>query len=255
MYVIVIDETDPSKRERQLVKVTEDDQTIGDFLSNLMNEKCSSIWVSKEGLPAKNDGTDITDPNTPMTVIVDLFKCNYLHVMKDTDTQKSTPCPEKTNAFQIMMTARRRYDKFPEERKPVNAKDRLYNDVLKLMFGKKYGFTPVQVETVGKRVVSTLTDTLWYIDPFHDKLLSRGIHIPKIFSDLKGYYNWRSQKKKTPVITSVCLKEHIDIMSDVLMYPWFLNSQMPELRKSWTEIFDKVLHILRGPETKNSFTS
>ena len=72
--------------------------------------------ISKEGLPAKKDGTDITDSNTPMTVIVDLFKCNYLHVMKDTDTQKSTSCPEKTNAFQIMMTARRRYDKFPEER-------------------------------------------------------------------------------------------------------------------------------------------
>ncbi|CAG2217413.1 unnamed protein product [Mytilus edulis] len=203
----------------------------------------------------QKDGTDVTDSNTPMTVIVDLFKCNYLHVMKDTDTQKSTPCPEKTNAFQIMMTARRRYDKFPEERKPVNAKDRLYNDVLKLMFGKKYGFTPVQVETVGKRVVSTLTDTLWYIDPFHDKLLGRGIHIPKIFSDLKGYYDWRSQKKKTPVITSACLKEHIDIMSDVLMYPWFLNSQMSELRKSWTEMIESLMKYYRFLEDQKQRTA
>ena len=43
MYVVV-DKTDQQKREKQLVKVAETEQTIGYFLSNRCQEKVGVYW-------------------------------------------------------------------------------------------------------------------------------------------------------------------------------------------------------------------
>jgi hypothetical protein len=49
-------------------------------------------------------------------------------------------------------------------------------------------------------VVSTLTEGLWYLDPFLDRFKSRGIHIPDPLKPLTGYRDWKAQKKKTPQV-------------------------------------------------------
>lgn len=54
MYVVV-DKTDQQKREKQLVKVAETEQTIGYFLSNRCQEKVGSILVFRE---TKIDGIE-----------------------------------------------------------------------------------------------------------------------------------------------------------------------------------------------------
>lgn len=126
-------------------------------------------------------------------------------------------------------------------RKPVNAKDRLYNDVRKVMIDQKAGFTPMQVNSVGRNILTTLSNTLWYINPHLDKLGTRGIICPEIFSHLQGYHDWKTQKKKEPVISAEVLKFHIDGMTDILMYPWFLSSQMSEFRKACTNLTEALI--------------
>jgi hypothetical protein len=121
-------------------------------------------------------------------------------------------------------------------RKPVNAKDRLFNDVRKVMIDQKAGFTPMQVKSVGINILTTLSNTLWYIYPHLEKLEARGVICPEMSSHLQGYYDWKTQKKKEPVISAEVLKSHIDGMTDILMYPWCLSSQMSTFRKACTSL-------------------
>ena len=83
---------------------------------------------------------------------------------------------------------------------PSHAKQALWNRLLEIFQERGFGFTRMQLETVGNKVVSTLTDTLWYLDPHHEKLKSRAISIPQMFSKFTGYYDWKRQKKKAPIV-------------------------------------------------------
>jgi hypothetical protein len=57
-------------------------------------------------------------------------------------------------------------------------------------------FTRVQLDTVGKSVVQTLTNALWYIDPHVQKLFSRGIQLPALFAEFQGFNDWKAKKQK-----------------------------------------------------------
>lgn len=64
----------------------------------------------------------------------------------------------------------------------------------------KWGFTSQQVSSLGTHVVSTLTEALWFLDPFWERLKSRGINVPKPLSPMTGYRDLKSQKKKIPQV-------------------------------------------------------
>lgn len=63
------------------------------------------------------------------------------------------------------------------------------------------GFTTAQVDTVGSKIVNTISEVLWYIDPFHERLRERKCPIPKPFSTLHNYKDWRKQHKKEPRVS------------------------------------------------------
>ncbi|KAH3727571.1 hypothetical protein DPMN_053510 [Dreissena polymorpha] len=48
-------------------------------------------------------------------------------------------------------------------------------------------------------IVSTLAETLWYLDPHWEKLKARSINYPE-FEKLSGFNDWRSQKRKEPKV-------------------------------------------------------
>ena len=62
------------------------------------------------------------------------------------------------------------------------------------------GFTPIQVESTRAAIVRILPNALWFIDPHHEKLRSRGVVIPEMFSLFIGYNDWKAQKKKAPTV-------------------------------------------------------
>ena len=49
-------------------------------------------------------------------------------------------------------------------------------------------------------MVSTITNCLWYLDPFLERLEARSITVPKLFKGLTGYRELKKQKKKIPQV-------------------------------------------------------
>lgn len=86
-------------------------------------------------------------------------------------------------------------------RNEVTAKDQLYNNIIAMLTNSGIGFTSNQAETVGKHVVTTLADALWYLDPHREKIEKRSIVlIPKMFKPMMGCRNLKQQHKKTPEV-------------------------------------------------------
>ena len=51
------------------------------------------------------------------------------------------------------------------------------NKLLDLLEEMKIGWTPDAVDSIGERFVKQLTNTLWYLDFYHQKFSSRSIHL------------------------------------------------------------------------------
>lgn len=85
-------------------------------------------------------------------------------------------------------------------RDETSDKDKLHNKVLELLTSMKCGFQAAQVDTLGKKVVSTITTVLWYLDPHQEKLAARGITMPDALAGCSGFYQWQKQHKKKPMV-------------------------------------------------------
>lgn len=81
-----------------------------------------------------------------------------------------------------------------------NQKDRLFNHTVGLFKKNKWGFTNQTAETTGKLVIETITNTMWYLDPFWERLNSRSVSVPDCLRPLTGYREFRKQKKKLPKV-------------------------------------------------------
>ena len=81
-----------------------------------------------------------------------------------------------------------------------------------------------------------------YLDPHHQHLASRGIHLLKEVGALQGYNDWRKKKIKEPRITSSRLDQHIQSFSRNLSTLWLTKSEYAEFL-SLTEGITKAMHI------------
>jgi hypothetical protein len=113
-----VDETDGKDlRRKELIKINTS-QTIGDVLSAHVDEKCCDLWVSKDDTKRKEEGTVVSDFTTPIHVIVNVFKC----FCRQKSKQGKEQCENLPDAFDFLMNARKKYDKFPDERYVVVGK-------------------------------------------------------------------------------------------------------------------------------------
>lgn len=83
-------------------------------------------------------------------------------------------------------------------REELHSKDRLYNALLQTMRQMGVGFKVNQIEKdgIGYEVVDALWGALWYLDPYWSKLERRSIRIPRPFSELQNYRDFKSQHRK-----------------------------------------------------------
>ncbi|XP_062578980.1 uncharacterized protein LOC134240890 [Saccostrea cucullata] len=91
-----------------------------------------------------------------------------------------------------------------------------------------FWFTNHQVDSVGNHIVSTLIQTLWYLDPFQ----KRGFQLSKLIKDLSGYRDLKVQHKKNPKVSSTDLTENAQKLLSLLTIPWMMNPQFKKLYKS-----------------------
>ena len=79
----------------------------------------------------------------------------------------------------------------------------MYNKLLDLLKKLEYGFRTAQIDTIGKRILTTVTEALWYLDPQWELLSSRSIKMPDLFQELRGFNDWHAQKKKKPKVSDL----------------------------------------------------
>ena len=104
----------------------------------------------------------------------------------------------------------------------------------------KVGWAPDSLQSIGEKFVNTISAALWYLDSHHQRLASRGIHLPKEVGALQGY-DWRKKKMKEPRISSSGLDGHIQSLSRTLSQPWLAKREYTELR-SLTEGITDAMH-------------
>lgn len=89
---------------------------------------------------------------------------------------------------------------YVDNREENTEKDRLFNNVIESLKKRKVGFSSHQIENIGRDVVNTITNTMWFLDPFIDKLKDRSVNIPAMFKELTGYRNIKKQHQKAPQV-------------------------------------------------------
>lgn len=92
---------------------------------------------------------------------------------------------------------------FSISRPESTGKDKMYNKVLEMFTTLKCGFQAGQVETLGKKVITVVTNIFWYLDPLLDKFAARGIPLPTVLQQFSGLYEWKKQHKKQPRVNNL----------------------------------------------------
>lgn len=72
----------------------------------------------------------------------------------------------------------------------------MFNDLIDELHGV-IAFRAQQLE-MGSNLITTLSDVLWYMDPFHRKFSERSLQVPKFFQKFSGYRDWKKQHKMEP---------------------------------------------------------
>ena len=150
------------------------------------------------------------------------------------------------NAFEVMMQSQRRICR-PSLPDPVverTKKDKLFNDLLRLVEQKGLKFSPGQLES-GKSYLTTVSSALWYVDGHHSTLSSRGCDIPELFKPFKGYNTpelSKHRKRKHNNLNADKLAAHVASLFDALLLAW-LN--VPEWL-SFKEATEKLARALDG---------
>ena len=88
----------------------------------------------------------------------------------------------------------------------------------------------------GVNFIGKLAQTLWYLDPHHDKFANRGIHLPDRFSAYKGYNDYKKKKEKEPRLSADGLQQHIEQLSGILMQPWISSKRFDVIRADVGEL-------------------
>ena len=115
----------------------------------------------------------------------------------------------------------------------LHGDQKVRNLVIDMLEEVKAGWAPDSVDTIGENFVRQLSNTLWYLDPHHEKFLSRSIHLPSELDKFQGFNDWRRKKIKQPTLSSADLDCHIQDLSGILSQPWISKVNIPVLNLLW----------------------
>ncbi|KAI0225284.1 hypothetical protein LSAT2_023860, partial [Lamellibrachia satsuma] len=101
----------------------------------------------------------------------------------------------------------------------------MFNALLCTFEKLNVGFRDDQVDTLGKRVVDTVFDALWYLDRHRQMFKDRGICLGDTFTALSDYVNYEKAHKRCPKMYAEMLKEHVDNLSELLLHMWSVHHQ------------------------------
>ena len=114
----------------------------------------------------------------------------------------------------------------------LTKKDELWNQIVMWMEDKGCAVRRDLLDTTGKRIVSNLTDALWYASSYHNMFRERGFPIPQtdvftLFAKSKDAQNFKAKKMKVRQQLLVCMAWQIDWLAHAGASALCRNSAKP----------------------------
>ncbi|XP_062620762.1 uncharacterized protein LOC134282380 [Saccostrea cucullata] len=148
--------------------------------------------------------------------------------VKSDDRQNSESSQGKAqSAFDDLMMAHRKMiltKPYSEDTKISNNTRVLFNKILCMIQKAGSSLTHSSLES-GTTLIHTLTDCLWYIDPFSHRMEERHCNLPLIFEHLAGFNNQARHKHKKEDIRYPALQSHVAKL-ELALESTFLNGPL-----------------------------
>lgn len=108
----------------------------------------------------------------------------------------------------------------PPEYQFINAKIQLEIDVHEVLHSLGFASPPAQHEFL-KKILKTVVNYLWYVDPYHHILRRHRGQLPREFAHFAAtsYNNFREKKQKPPPLQSTTLDSHVNELFSSLASP------------------------------------
>lgn len=129
------------------------------------------------------------------------------------------PQPARVNAFSLMMSSSQSFSQpgLPPSLTEHNKKDKLYNDVLKVLEENNVSFPGSEIKSSGQTFMRALVDCLWYLDGHHDALAKQNCPIPEFFRQFNGYNTPEVSKHRKRSISNLT-GSTLEVMSSALFH-------------------------------------
>ena len=194
------------KCENSIIELKLSD-TIEDVVSRVHGNDSSEIAKVWVGANSDTERVVVT-PTASLRMLRRQFNISY--IMLNIDEGRHAPEPTDNpggrpggNILATMMRQRSTENDLPPKKGGENTSNiaRMYNALLGKLEGLNVGFRSDQVDTLGKRVIDTICNALWYLDPHHQKFRDRGIQLlGDTFSTLCDYVDYKASHKRRPMV-------------------------------------------------------
>ena len=168
--------------------MSEDDQEVSFrhfFLSSIHSRLPTTSSAERYDLVHAEVGTskeklDKIDLDLPLVPVVDTFG-RFVKYSVCVCVEESATTTAR-NAFDVLMASQQALQSsetaLPKLLTERNNKDKLYNDVLRLLQSKALRLRHDEVNSFGTRLVKALRDALWHIDGHHTAFAQRSTSLP-----------------------------------------------------------------------------
>jgi hypothetical protein len=138
-----------------------------------------------------------------------------------------------------------------------NKKDVLYNDLIAFFVSQKALLYEAEIESFGKKLITTLRDILWHIDGHHVIFAERALSIPLIFQKFANYNLpelSKHRKRRTCNISSDQLQSFVEDLSMILDCSYWERLQWKKLKSSVIQLCDSLASYVEYLSQKNKRT-
>lgn len=133
-------------------------------------------------------------------------------------------------------------------------KDALYNDLISMFVSQKALLYESEINSIGKKLVTTLRDVLWHVDGHHNRLTERAISIPPMFQRFVGYNVpelSKHRKRRTCNISSDQLQSFVGDLLVILDYGFWERPQWKKIKPSIIQLCDCLASYIDYLSKKN----
>ena len=125
--------------------------------------------------------------------------------------------------------------------KEKNSKDGLYNDLVNFCNSQNLGWE--EPDSVGKKFITDLSNTLWYIDGHHRVLSSRSCDIPNFFSNFTGYNRPEKSKHRKRSISNLKRDKLLELASNLqehVVSSWIQRHEWCTFRVALSNLIEAI---------------